>query len=294
MKIGYFGDGLWSHLALEKLLFDSSIEVMFICARFDNPDKSLEKTALRINVPFLIHTDVNSESFIDGIAQFNCNLFVSMSFNQIFGKKIRTLPKFGIINCHAGKLPFYRGRNILNWALINDEKEFGITVHFVDDGIDTGDIILQKVFPIADEDNYETLLDRSYVGCSVILYEAIKKIQSGNFETIKQNSIDPIGSYFSRRLPGDEVIDWNQDSREIFNFVRALTFPGPLALTRYRNNLVRVSYAIPVNEMRPYKDIPGAIIGKPKGFIRVKTKNTAVDIVTTTASNEFRIGYRLT
>ena len=294
MKIGYFGDGPWSHLALEKLLFDRSIEIMFICARFDNPDKSLEKIALKIKVPFLFNSDVNSASFIDGIEQFNCDLFISMSFNQIFRQKIRTLPRVGVINCHAGKLPFYRGRNILNWALINDEKEFGITVHFVDDGIDTGDIIRQRVFPIIDEDNYQTLLNRSYIGCSEILYEAVQEIQSGNFETIKQNSIDPIGSYFSQRLPGDEAIDWNQDSREIFNFVRALTFPGPLALTHYGDNFVRVSRAVPVYEMRPYKSIPGSIIGKPKGFIRVKTKNTAVDIVTSLDSKEFRIGHRLT
>ena len=293
MKIGYFGDGPWSHLALEKLFSDSSIEVMFICARFDNPDKCLERTALETKVPFLSHSDVNSESFIDRVAQFNCDLFVSMSFNQIFGKIIRSLPNFGVINCHAGKLPFYRGRNVLNWALINDEKEFGITVHFVDHGIDTGDIILQRVFPIVDEDNYETLLNRSYVGCSEILFEAIKKIQSGDFETIKQNSIDPIGSYCSRRMPGDEEIDWNQDSREIFNFVRALISPGPLALTRYKNNLVRVSHAVPVCGMKPYKDVPGSIIAKPRDFIRVKTKNTAVDILTTADISEFRIGDRL-
>ena len=69
------------------------------------------------------------------------------------------MPKYGAINCHAGKLPDYRGRNILNWALINDEKEFGITVHFIDEGIDTGDIILQESFEIKDSDNYKSLLD---------------------------------------------------------------------------------------------------------------------------------------
>ena len=69
------------------------------------------------------------------------------------------LPKLKTINCHAGKLPFYRGRNILNWALINDEKKFGITVHYVDEKIDCGDIILQRIFKITDKDN---ILDLSY------------------------------------------------------------------------------------------------------------------------------------
>ena len=81
-----------------------------------------------------------------------------------------SLPKLKTINCHAGKLPFYRGRDILNWVLINDEKEFGITVHYMDEGIDTGDIILQRTFPITDEDSYKTLLERSYDECANILY----------------------------------------------------------------------------------------------------------------------------
>ena len=64
-----------------------------------------------------------------------------MSFNQILKKKIINLPHLKTINCHAGKLPFYRGRNVLNRVLINDENEFGITIHYIDEGIDTGDIV---------------------------------------------------------------------------------------------------------------------------------------------------------
>ncbi|MEA1052839.1 formyltransferase family protein [Lamprobacter modestohalophilus] len=84
---------------------------------------------------------------------------------QIFKKSTIERLDLGAINCHAGKLPFYRGRNILNWALINDEEEFGITVHSVDTGVDTGDIIRQQCFPITDADDYSTLLERAYWLC---------------------------------------------------------------------------------------------------------------------------------
>jgi methionyl-tRNA formyltransferase len=97
-----------------------------------------------------------------------------MSFNQIFREEIMNMPPLKTINCHAGQLPFYRGRNILNWALINDEKCFGITVHYVDSGIDTGDIILQRTYPINDADNYKSLLEVAYTECANILYDAIK------------------------------------------------------------------------------------------------------------------------
>ena len=101
-----------------------------------------------------------------------------MSFDQIFKSEIIYLSKHKIINCHAGKLPFYRGRNVLNWVLINDE-EFGITVHYVDEGIDTGDIILQKKFPISDQDNYKTLLEKSYRMCKYFIW-SILMIKNNN------------------------------------------------------------------------------------------------------------------
>lgn len=86
-----------------------------------------------------------------------------MSFDQIFKEELLKLYPRKIINCHAGKLPFYRDRNILNWALINDEKEFGISVHFIDKGINTGDIILQKTYEIKDSDDYTTLLNLCHI-----------------------------------------------------------------------------------------------------------------------------------
>ena len=152
-----------------------------------------------------------------------------MSFNQKFRKNIIQTPPLGTINCHAGKLPFYRGRNILNWALINDEKEFGITVHHVDEGIDTGDIILQKCFPITDNDDYGTLLERAYQGCADLLVQAIEDIREGVAKRKAQNSIHPLGSFCSARGPGDERLNWDQSSRQIFNFVRAICPPGPAA-----------------------------------------------------------------
>ena len=137
----------------------------------------------------MILDSVNSKASLNKIKSFNCDLLVSMSFNQIFREDLINLTPIGIINCHAGKLPFYRGRNILNWALINDEKEFGITVHFVDTGIDTGDIILQKTFPISDKDSYKTLLNTSYSACGDILFEALVQIAESNYKRTKQKTI---------------------------------------------------------------------------------------------------------
>ena len=123
MKIGYFADGPWSYRAFELLIEESDLIIGFICVRFDTKDETLKKYCTKYKIDYLKDQNINNKEFLDKAAAYNCDLFVSMSFNQIFKKTIINLPRLGTINCHAGKLPFYRGRNILNWVLINDEKE---------------------------------------------------------------------------------------------------------------------------------------------------------------------------
>ena len=110
---------------------------MFVVPRKDTNDNTLKNLCSENNIDYLYNQDINSDDFYETAKSYNCDLFVSMSFNQIFKKRIINLPKLKSINCHAGLLPFYRGRNVLNWVLINGEKKFGITVHFIDEGIDT-------------------------------------------------------------------------------------------------------------------------------------------------------------
>ena len=177
----------------EKIIANSNIEVCFIVPRSDTNDETLMNFANKFSIDYLLPVKINSQSFIETAKSYNCDLLVSMSFNQIFRKEIIGVPRLGVINCHAGKLPFYRGRNILNWVLINDEKEFGITVHYIDEGIDTGDIINQRTYPITDKDTYKTLLELAYEQCADILYESLVLIQQGEDERIDQSTIHPLG-----------------------------------------------------------------------------------------------------
>ena len=278
MRIGYFADGPWSHGALDLLVSDSGLSVSFICARYSKPDPLLKKKAIELGIPFYTSEDVNSNQFLGVLDRHRCDLFVSMSFDQILRKNFYTRPPLGTINCHAGKLPFYRGRNILNWALINDEKEFGITVHYVDDGIDTGDIILQRSYPICDQDDYASLLATAYKECPAVLYESIQLISSNSANRTAQSSIHPCGTIFCQRKTGDEKIDWCQPSRVIFNLVRALTRPGPLAHTFLDGQKVQIVKAELVDEAPSYKCIPGAILAKESRGFLVKTGDTYIRV----------------
>lgn len=278
LKIGYFADGPWSHEAFKLLAADNNFQIKFICPRSDTKDDTLKNFAEQYHIDYFSSDNINSEDFLEKIKRYECDILVSMSFNQIFKKSIIKLTPKGIINCHAGKLPFYRGRNILNWALINDEKEFGITVHYVDEGIDTGDIIMQRTFPISDEDNYSTLLQRAYQECARILYDSLVLIQKDAVVPIKQFSIHPVGMYCGMRKPGDEILDWNQSSRDIFNFVRAICKPGPMARATLNGKDFFINSVEYIPDAPTYKGIAGQILFKDGMFIAVKTLDSFIKI----------------
>lgn len=293
MRIGYFGDGPWAHKAFERIVSDDSIEIAFVMVRYDKRDIILVQLAKQHDIPVELCKNINSKEFMDKVRQYHVDLFVSMSFNQIFKKEMINLPPLGTVNCHAGKLPFYRGRNILNWALINDEKEFGITVHYMDEGIDTGDIILQETYPITDEDDYRTLLERAYTGCADVLYRALKMVQKNEVSAVRQKEIDPVGMYCGMRQPGDEILDWNQPSRDIFNFVRAICIPGPQAVSWINGTKIRINKVRMVKGAHTYKGIAGQIIGRTKEGYYIKTADTMLEITEYTYDGKIKVGDRL-
>ena len=289
-KIGYFADGPWSHNAFKILVKDSRIKISFIVPRKDTSDQTLKKFSTDYNIDYLNPEDINSDEFYEKVKKYNCDIFVSLSFNQIFRKRIFNLPRLKTINCHAGKLPFYRGRNVLNWCLINDEKEFGITVHMIDEGIDTGDIILQRVYKISEKDDYKSILNKAHVECGIILYDAIKKIINNDYTLIKQDSIDPIGFYCGGRGEGDELIDWNQNSRQVFNFIRSICHPGPKATTFFKGHEVKINKVEFIPNIKTYLNKPGQILNKFNGGYIIKTKDTFIKIFEVETEINLKVG----
>lgn len=268
MKIGYFADGPWSHLTWELLNDDPNVQIAFVVPRYDSQDPILRSYAEKNNIPFLTIKDINLEKSIKKLAGFGADLFVSMSFNQIIRPPLLSAPPLGFINCHAGALPKYRGRNVLNWAIINDEPEFGVTVHYIDEGIDTGDIIAQTFSAITDKDDYASVSERATYLCASLLCSVIKDFSKGNVRSVKQGLG---GFYCTKRVDGDEVINWNWSSRRIFNFVRAITHPGPCAITTLNGVKVSIKKCeIPASNPS-YIGIPGQVVGVTESDLSIKT-----------------------
>tara|TARA_B100000508_G_scaffold139995_1_gene139618 strand:+ start:3681 stop:4577 length:897 start_codon:yes stop_codon:yes gene_type:complete len=297
VRIAYYGDGPWAHKALVQLL-ELNYDVRIVVVRFDKKDERLIEIAEANGIEVSWTKNVNHSDWIEKMKAISADLAISMSFNQIVRSELRSLFPLGFINCHAGKLPNYRGRNILNWALINDEREIGVTCHYIDDGIDTGDIIRQEVFPIDDTDDYATLLKKAIDLCPDVLLKAVEDIKK---DTVVRTPQPKLGSYFIARKEGDEFVNWNSSSKDVFNFVRAITTPGPWARSRVQRAkfeaLVKIKKVEIITDFPNYKCINGAVVGlnadnKPM----VKTDSGAVVLSEYGSDREgfsLRVGDRL-
>ena len=302
MKIGYFADGPWSHRALERILETSDAEIAFIVARHPNPDPMLRQWSEKLGIPFIVDENINSDDILSRI-RGKSDLNVSLSFNQILKRDIIDLAPMGFINCHAGALPNYRGRNILNWAIINGETQFGVTIHYVDEGIDTGDIIVQDFIPIRPEDDYSHVLENAFEQCALSLEKAISKISKGQAERRQQKDIHPVGFYCGGRMSGDEWIDWNWSSERIHNFIRGIAPPAPGARTRLGIKDIAIIKSGLIQSAPDYIGTPGDVVGRTGQGSIVKTGDSTIVIKTVAdccglaLSNErparFKIGVRL-
>ena len=142
------------------------------------------------------------------------------------------------------------------------------------------------------QDNYATLLEKAYVECASILYEAVCLFKGGDVAGKKQIQIHPTGFYCSQRKFGDEVLDWSQSSEDIFNFVRAICFPGPKARAFINGKEVEINKVELVSNAVSYKCITGAILHIDKEKVLVKTGDSFVKIIEYKTEAKLKVGDR--
>lgn len=177
----------------------------------------------------VIEVKDNMKSYQEKIKQFNPDFLLVIGWYYMIPKGIRELSPKGCTGFHSSLLPKYRGGAPLVWAIINGEKETGVTFFYMDEGIDSGDIIAQKKFPIEDNDTIKNAIDKSYNCIIEILDEYLPKIEAGNAQRIKQDESQ--ATFVPQRKPEDGEIDWSWNAKRIRNFIRAQTKPYPGAFT---------------------------------------------------------------
>ncbi len=230
-----------------------------------SPVKSL---ALSKNIPVLTPDSLKRE--YESILEYKPDLIITCAYGKILPKEILDYPKYGCINIHGSILPKYRGSAPIQWALINGEKETGITLMYMDEGMDTGDIIDIKKYTILDSDNVGTLFEKLSVIGTELLNDNLESIISGNVKRIKQN--DEEASYAPMIERNMEELDFNDTVENIYNKVRAFS-PEPLTKTHIKDEevkIIKVHYSkesAVINKLYVTKDTLG--IGCKDGIIYI-------------------------
>jgi methionyl-tRNA formyltransferase len=171
----------------------------------DKNSKSVEAIAKRYSVPVLKPKDINSEDFVKTIRTYNPDLIVSLSASQVFRKNLIDLPNYGVINVHGAPLPKYRGLMPSFWMLLNDEKIGAVTVHFMGERLDSGDIIAQKEFKInSDESQHSLILKSKKIGVDLLL-EVLDLFEKKNGNVPRKENPDNEATYFGFPTKKDSV-----------------------------------------------------------------------------------------
>lgn len=273
LRIAIYGDGRWAADTLERLA-DAGHRIAGVILRASPTDTTLGDAAARLRVPVLRPARVNAPDSMRAIAALQPELGISVAYNQILRAPVRDAHTRGVVNFHAGLLPFYRGRNVINWAIINGESEIGLTAHYVDDGIDTGDIIAQLTLPIGWTDGYGDVLRRVVDRMPSLVVDTVRDLAAGTAQRRCQS--DHPGTYFGGRGEGDEWIDWSASSRTIHNFIRAISTPGPGARTTLEDEPVIVWRAFYDPSWPNYVATPGQVVGRHASGALVKTGDSTI------------------
>ncbi len=212
---------------------------------------------------------VKSAEFIETLRQLSPQLIAVVAFGQILSREILELPDYGCINVHASLLPKYRGPAPIHWAVINGEPETGVTIMQMDEGLDTGDIILTAKVPILPEDTTGTVHDKLAELGAQLLVKAIEEISAGRAEKVPQDH--RLATYAPLLTKQVGEIDWTKSALEISNLVRGLN-PWPGAYTLLGDRILKIWRARPCTAesiTAPVADLagkqPGEILGRVPG-----------------------------
>ncbi|MBO4648406.1 MAG: hypothetical protein J5806_09645 [Lentisphaeria bacterium] len=178
------------------------------------------------------------EAFVRQMADLHVPFALICSYSRIIWKELREVFPFGIANIHGAKLPEYRGASVLQWAIINGETETAVTLHYIDDGVDTGPIIGQRPIPITDRDTSWTVRDRIIEETVVLLETYLPKLVRGPVPAEPQDGSR--AATWPRRHPEDSRIDWSWSDQKISDLTRAMVPPLPAAFYFDRDGVRRV------------------------------------------------------
>ncbi len=243
-RIVFFGTPPFAIPSLEKLL-QGPDEVVAVVTQpdrekgrgqkvFPSPVKEL---VLQQGMVPLQPERVKKEPFQENLKELRPDLFIVVAFGQILPKSLLKIPRYGAVNVHASLLPKYRGAAPIAWAILKGEKMTGVTTMMMDEGMDTGDILLQAEIPIEEKETSETLHEKLSALGAQLLIETLEKMKRGNVRPLPQDHSKT--TYAPPLKKEDGWIDWGKQAEEIDRQIRAF-YPWPGAFTKWGDRLLKI------------------------------------------------------
>lgn len=189
------------------------------------------KTAEKFNVPYKKFKKINDEENIKIIKEIEPDYIFVIGLSQLVKDEIINAAKKGVVGFHPAPLPKYRGRATNVWQQLLGVKESAVSVFFIDDGIDSGDILAQEPYYIDDNDYAQDVLDKGDKAAIIAMKRVLQQMMDGTLKPVKQD--DSKASYTLKRSPEDGLIDWNLPIKDIHLFIRAVSRPYPGAFSMY-------------------------------------------------------------
>lgn len=262
-------------------ILNSKYEIIGAFTKIDKPNmrgKKIKFTpvkeyALEHNIPVYQPNTLKDKETQDLIRDLNPDLIVVVAYGKILPKEIIDIPKYGVINVHSSLLPKYRGAAPINAALIHGEEESGVSIMYIAEELDAGDVILTVKTKITDEDTFLTLHDRLKELGAQGLLQAVELIEKGEAPRIEQNHSE--ATFVKPFSKEDCRIDWSRKEREIFNFVRGMN-PFPSAFTILQDKIFKI-YGVKENHKKYENGVSGEVVDIKKGEgVIVKTGDGSV------------------
>jgi len=226
----------------------------------------VKEAAQSLELPVLQPAQVKEPEFIEQLRSYSPEVIVVVAYGRILPPAILSLPEHGCVNVHASLLPKYRGAAPIHRAVINGEKVTGITTMFIDEGLDTGDMILKEKVPILGEDTVGDLHDRLSVAGARLLVETLDMIRRGQAPRIPQTGES---SYAPVLTGADELIMWDKPAQDIYNLIRGMN-PWPGARTYLGEKMLKIWRAEVLDDEQTLA-CPGRVMGTVREGILVGT-----------------------
>ncbi|MBF4499894.1 methionyl-tRNA formyltransferase [Savagea sp. SN6] len=234
----------------------------------------VKEEALRLGLPVYQPDRLSKSEELEQLINLQPDLIVTAAYGQIVPNELLDVPRLRSVNVHASLLPKYRGGAPIHQAIIDGEKETGVTIMYMEEKLDAGNMIAKRAIPITDEDDTGTMFDKLSLVGRDLLKETMPAIIAGTNDSIPQD--ESLVTFASNITREQERIDWNKSARQIFNHVRGL-HPWPVAYTTFDGENVKIYRTSIVDETS--KGTPGMMMKMSKNELYVQTGEGILSIL---------------